>query len=381
MTNRRTTRLLRRYLNGTASLEEVARVEKWWAAFPEGEALPGDIDLDRTKATLYQRIRFVLDGGAPVIPLHRRAAFRVGAVAALLILVIGGYWLRSGTTGKPSSITSVAVTHDVAAPVKNRATITLADGKTIALDSAANGLVARQGSTRIQKTAAGRLEYLSADNAAAVQYNTVFVPRGSRIVDLTLADGTRIWLNSASSLRYPVAFTGSDRRVEITGEAYFEVAADPGHPFFVEHAGTEVEVLGTDFNCNAYEDEATLDVSLVSGAVRVRDGGQERLLKPGQQAQVSRDAIRVANDVDMEAVLAWKDGRFQFGDAADIREVMRQISRWYDVDIEYEGTPMGHIGGMIGRDANMSKVLRLLELTGAVRFRIDGKKVVVMPGE
>jgi ferric-dicitrate binding protein FerR (iron transport regulator) len=208
--------------------------------------------------------------------------------------------------------------------------------------------------------------------------NTIQTPRGGQY-QVILPDGTKVWLNAASSLTYPTAFTGGDRAVQLRGEAYFEVAGNKEKPFKVMVGNMQVNVLGTHFNVMAYEDENAIQTTLLEGAVQVTNGGVSHLLKPGQEGRLDRssDAFRLL-DVDADEAVAWKNGVFQFG-GISIETVMRQIVRWYDVDVEYQGRTNEHFRGTISRSANASEVFKMLELTGAVHFTIDGKKVIVKP--
>jgi ferric-dicitrate binding protein FerR (iron transport regulator) len=200
---------------------------------------------------------------------------------------------------------------------------------------------------------------------------------------LTLADGTKVWMNAASSMRYPTLFIGNERKVEITGEAYFEVAKNTSMPFKVNVAGKgEVEVLGTHFNINSYGDEPTINTTLLEGRVKMASLTTDDLqfITPGQQACLnSKGQIDLNKNPDIEEVMAWKNGKFQFGEKMDVQAIMRQIARWYDVEVEYKGTVNGSIGGSISRDVNISIVLSMLEKTGEVKFRIEGNKVTVLP--
>jgi ferric-dicitrate binding protein FerR (iron transport regulator) len=192
---------------------------------------------------------------------------------------------------------------------------------------------------------------------------------------MTLSDGSKVWLNAGSSVRFPVAFTGNERKVSITGEAYFEVAHDARKPFIVKdiNRNAEVQVFGTHFNVNAYDDEPTINVTLLEGSVKVNN----TMIKPGQQAQVG-NGVKVASNVDFDEVMAWKNGRFQF-EGAGIEEVMRQVARWYDVEVIYENKPLNqHFRGGISREVEASKLFKMLEMTEAVHFRIEGKKVYVI---
>jgi transmembrane sensor len=212
-----------------------------------------------------------------------------------------------------------------------------------------------------------------------VLYNRITTPRGGQY-RLVLPDGTRVWLNSASSIRFPTRFDGHERKVELMGEGYFEVAKNASKPFRVAFAGSgEVEVLGTHFNINAYEDEPSLKVTLLEGSVRVRSAGDSKVLQPDEQAVISgaSAAISVQKGIDVNQVVSWKDDLFDFNNDP-LPAVMRQLSRWYDADISYRGIiPEGHYTGSIRRQASLSEVLRMLELAGGVHFSIEKKQIVV----
>jgi hypothetical protein len=268
----------------------------------------------------------------------------------------------------------------VEAPNSVHAILTLADGSKIIIDSVQHGEVARQGNANIIKRADGQLIYNTGISGnTEVGYNTLTVPRGSKIIELILADGTTVVLNAASSLTYPTSFIGKERKVEMTGEGYFEVARNTSMPFIVQKGDARVEVLGTHFNINAYDDEDMINVTLLEGSVKVsRQSSDDNLvLKPGQMARIN-DKMQLLPKVDLEEVMAWKVGKFKFGEYANIGTVMRQISRWYDVAVEYRGEVEGHIGGSISREVNVSQVLNLLEMTGVVKFGYDGRKIIVM---
>jgi ferric-dicitrate binding protein FerR (iron transport regulator) len=231
----------------------------------------------------------------------------------------------------------------------------------------------------------GQLEYKQGNAEAAVAYNTLSTPAGGQF-QIKLPDGSRVWLNAASSITYPTAFTGNDRRVSITGEGYFEVTKDARKPFKVtilsaageQQRSTEIEVLGTHFNINAYDDEAVVKTSLLEGKVKVVNNKAETaILKPGQQAQVSsQGAMQVKEDADMEEVVAWKNGEFLF-QRADIGTLMRQVARWYDIEVNYpNGKPKDKFTGKIGRNVNLSQLLEILKYS-EVRFELKGRTLVV----
>lgn len=316
--------------------------------------------------------------GIPVAP--SRPVFHVrkwfwAAAAALLLLSLGIYrWtaiqkkeLAAGNKSAPAMIT----------PGKNGAILTLADGKQVVLDSLGNGVIADQnGSKAALKN--GQLTYHPTGNASGgIVYNIMSTPKG-RQFNMVLPDGTGVWLNAASSIRYPTVFTGRERNVTITGEAYFEVAANAGMPFRVNVNNlAEIEVLGTHFNINAYDNEKTLNTTLLEGSVKIRAKGRNVLLKPGQQAQVAAD-IKVIDDADINKTIAWKNGLFNFNDAT-LEEVMKQLERWYDIDVVYEkGIPDIHFGGGMSKNIPLSDLLMILEKS-KVHFHIEGRKLTVLP--
>ena len=308
---------------------------------------------------------------------------RLAAAAAIAGLIAMGiyFFLR------PDPSMQVAKTENVRSgnnndvlPGKNTATLTLSDGTTVILDEAQNGTVSTQGNTKILKLDNGILSYNASHKGKVVEvlYNTISTPKGGQY-QVLLSDGSKVWLNAASSLKFPASFTGKERKVELLGEAYFEVAKNDNMPFKVEADGMEVEVLGTHFNINSYDDESTVRTTLLKGSVRINGAKSKSFLKPGQQAKLERDGdIKIVNNADVDQAVAWKEGRFQFN-RADIHEVMRQIARWYNVIIEYKGIVSSHFGGTISRDVNLSQVLEMLQLTGEVKFHVEDKKVVVTP--
>lgn len=302
----------------------------------------------------------------------------VAAAAVLVLLAIGGYFFFYCPPQHRASVAAAPLSrfkNDVL-PGRDGAILTLANGQTIVLDSAANGELVKQGGAHVIKNGE-QLLYSASGNRGEVGYNTMTTPRG-RQFQLTLSDGTAVWLNAASSITYPTVFAGKERKVAITGEVYFEVAPNKALPFEVQKDGVTVQVLGTHFNMNTYDDEASLKVTLLEGAVRVTAAASTGLLAPGQQAQVKNNAIQVSNDVNVDEVIAWKNGFFQFR-GAGIDALMRQLSRWYDVEVEYNKKVTDRFYADIPRNTRLSDALKALELTGAVQFGIEGKKIVVMP--
>lgn len=310
----------------------------------------------------------------------------VAAVAAVMLLLgAGAYFLFFNKSPKRIAETvkqQQGYNNDVP-PGGNRAVLTLSNGTTIILDSSRNGMLARQGNTKILKLKSGELAYSqpAAGNptSATVQYNTLSTPRGGQY-QVVLPDGSRVWLNAASSIHYPTLFSGKEREVEITGEAYFEVAENAAMPFIVKKGNVEVQVLGTHFNVNAYDDEGAMKVTLLEGSVKVAQSATRntQLITPGQQAQAEPDGrIRLIRNADVEQAVAWKNGEFSFRHN-DIYEIMRQLSRWYDVDVSYKDSLDLHLSGQISKDVNASAVFKMLEFAGNVQFQIVGRKIIVM---
>ncbi len=305
------------------------------------------------------------------------------AAAAVLLFAaagMGAWWvIQKNKTGQSVAPSLVRKVKEQVKPGGNKATLILADGAVISLDDVKNGNIAQQGSAKVDKAGNGELVYRTVEGKPAeMLFNTLTTPRGGQF-KLVLPDGSGVWLNAASSVKYPTAFTGTERRIEISGEAYFEVAHDAAKPFIVSVNGMEVRVLGTHFNINAYTDEASIKTSLLEGSVQLAKTGGSVTLVPGQQAQLAlAGTLKVVNDVDMDEVVAWKNGYFSFSHA-DLQTVMRQIARWYDVDIRYEGRiPERFFGGKIDRSANATDVLRILE-ESKVHFTIENKKIIVKP--
>lgn len=310
-----------------------------------------------------------------------RKWWRAAAAALVIGLATGAAFLLYDRQGKMPLVAEHPKPLHHVVPGGNKAMLTLADGSQITLDSAGNGAIASQGNMQVIKLNNGQLAYNalnSAKDARVTTYNTLSTPRGGQF-QIILPDGTKVWLNAASSLRYPTSFAGKDRKVQLTGEAYFEVAKMNGMPFSVGVKDMEVQVLGTHFNVMAYHDETSIRTTLLEGAVRISHHARLTDLHPGQQARLQASGeMRVLDDVDVEETVAWKNGYFQFN-RESIAGVMRQISRWYDADIAYEGKlPEREFGGKIARNSSIDDVLKILELSN-VHFRVEGKKIVVIP--
>jgi ferric-dicitrate binding protein FerR (iron transport regulator) len=303
---------------------------------------------------------------------------RWSSVAAVLLICLTATLFYIQHRGRTIQTPKFSNTRGILPPGGNKAILTLADGSTIQLDSSRNGHLAFQGETNIVK-ADGLLTY-KGTATTEILFNTISTPRGGQYA-VTLADGTKIWLNAASSLKYPTAFTGTSRSVELTGEAYFEVAGDKSKPFTVRLNGMDVQVLGTKFNIKAYQDDASIRTTLVDGAVRLTaSGAGEALLKPGQQGVWSQQLPRfMVREVNTNNEVAWRNGYFAF-DNENIHDIMKDLSRWYNIDIEFRNNLIEKkFGGTVSRYQNAEEVLEILELTGSVHFSIKDKKIIVMP--
>jgi transmembrane sensor len=312
-------------------------------------------------------------------PLRQLPRLIAAAAAVLLVAGAGAYFLLR-TTHKGLPVASEPVTA-VTAPVVpggNRAVLKLAGGRTILLDSAHDGLLATQGAARIVKRDSGELRYQESAGAQPIAYNTISTPRGGQY-QVVLSDGTKVWLNAASSLTFPTGFQGGDRVVEMTGEAYFEVAPNTHQPFRVRVGDMTVDVLGTHFNIMAYGDEQSVKTTLIQGSVKVTQDAFSQVLHPGEQAVLDRaGAAPVLQPADVEQTVAWKNGYFEF-ENLDLETVMRQISRWYDVDVRFGGEKQGmRLGGSISRKLDLGQLLGILTRVG-VRTRLDNRILFVNP--
>ena len=317
-------------------------------------------------------------------PLMNISRWMVAAAFFIVLIVGASYFLIFNNNSKKIVKTAVSFkqnSKDDVAPGGNRATLTLGDGSTIVLDSAQNGTLTQQGNTKIIKIDNGQLAYKVAKSNAGleIEYNTVTTPRGGQY-QLVLSDGSKVWLNAASSIRFPAIFTGSERNVEITGEAYFEVAHNAEMPFHVKVNDMDVQVVGTHFNINAYEDENVIKTTLLQGSVKVSEGNLNTLIIPGEQAGIEKTSNRIMlkAGVNLNEVVAWKNGFFYF-EGLDFGTIARQLSRWYDVEVIYKRTIDDLFYAKIPRNTKLSVLLKALELTGKVHFEIEGKKVIVLP--
>jgi transmembrane sensor len=352
----------------------------------------GDYDTAKAVKQILGRLELTLPVSRSRISMIRRLS-----VAAVFLFALIGTWVlftrREAVPVTPAAVFSLK--NDIP-PGGDKAILTLANGSSIVLDSAANGILSRQGTAQVIKSGSGQLIYKAKPGSGSVvAYNTVTTPRGGQY-HIQLADGSNVWMNASSSLRFPAVFPANSRAVEITGEVYFEIAGHPSKPFYVSVNGLRIEVLGTHFNVNAYGDEPLIRTTLLEGSIRVRNGDSAAVLAAGQQAQVlnpgagtdvkasndkkiTAEGIKVVNDIhSQEEAVAWKNGQFYFV-RSGIPAAMRQLARWYDLDVEFEqGIPQGHISGRMHRSSNLSTVLAIFQASG-VHFRVEGRKVIVTP--
>jgi ferric-dicitrate binding protein FerR (iron transport regulator) len=366
--------LAQKWQEGTITKEEREEFENWYNNFDNSL----EINSDESQTEMEQRLYSLIAQKGNIrtrqtitIKWTRLAA----AASILLCLGIGSYYFIKQDEVKPIA---KVIQQDVS-PGSNKATLTLSNGQQISLNDAGNGPLAVQGNTNITKTSDGNLAYEPTDGhspaSAAMAYNTVSTPLGGQY-HLTLSDGSEVWLNAGSSIKYPASFKGTERKVEITGEVYFEIAHNAAIPFRVVTERQVVEVLGTHFNVNAYKDETAIRTTLLEGSVRVTGQNNTKIIQPGEQAVLNSDGLNVTK-ADLEEAIAWKNGEFRFNDEK-IGSIMRKLARWYDIEVTFKGpAPEEGFNGKISRYKNISQALKMLEKTKAVHFQIEGKKLIV----
>lgn len=386
--NERIKYLLQQYVNRSTTVVEERELAAWALAAENREALQllltnlwdqtlPEEDLDAEKAKeFFQKIVHRNRKKAPVLVWKRL----IVAASVIALIGLGIYFYTTVSKKNIPPTIAKGTPADIPAPATNRAMITLADGSKVYLDSVGNGQLVRLGNIELVKLANGQIAYQTADGQVLkeIQYNTLTNPKGSKAINITLADGSQVWLNAESSITYPIAFVGNERKVELKGEGYFEVAKDASKKFIVTANGITTEVLGTHFNINSYRDGKTVDITLLEGSVKVNslNLASSRVIKPGQQARVAEQIDVLSADINQ--VMAWKEEKFDFGQGTDIHIVMNQLARWYDFEVEYEKGVKASVGGKISRNKDRKKVLELLEKTGSVRFKFNQSKVIVM---
>ncbi|MDR6784418.1 transmembrane sensor [Pedobacter africanus] len=390
--------LLEKYLQGTCNEEEQAIVESWQLKELEGKTFNAKaIQVESAYKSIWKGIS-TKAGTGKNLELKNRPYRYLAIAATILIALSAGLFFIQGKLSDNSIAAQLAKSGQDFVPGGNKATLTLADGSRISLTDAANGNLAKQAGITVTKTQDGQLVYnvdAASDGRPHLKgltlMNTISTPRGGQY-QITLPDGSKVWLNAESSLKYPIDFNAGVRKVELTGEAYFEIAKinSPSEssgrktervPFIVVTDKQEVEVLGTHFNISSYSDEAVTKTTLLEGSVNVlqKSSGNSRLLKPGQQSKVSASqATPIVASPDLESEMAWKNGLFIFREEP-IETIIKDLSRWYDVDISFEGKPVNvSFVGIVSRSKNISSVLKILEETGDLHFKVEGRKILIM---
>lgn len=381
--------LIFRYLQDELNDKERAMVEHWMAldednrelveGFRNSEAVEEELALlsSSEKSKAWERIADLAGNEPRVVRLRKRRRFSLSVAALALVCLAGGalFWLTSGN--KAGKETAQAEKKDSISPAgTGKTTLTLSDGSVIALNEVSDGALFEDSTARLVKSG-GQLVYQdkAGNSGQLAAYNTISTAVGG-MYRVVLPDKSKVWLNAASSLRYPTAFHDSIRLVELNGEAYFEVAKNSSQPFVVSAGGTKVEVVGTHFNIMAYRDEKETRTTLLEGAVIVSDHTGKKLMKPGQQA-ITNNGIRLVN-TDAEAAVAWRQGLFHFENAG-IGLVMRQLARWYDIEVAYEkgGTPEIHFTGIISRHTSLPEAIEMVNVSGDLQLEIQGRKVIV----
>lgn len=383
--------LINKYLSNQATPEEEKRLLSYYDTLQKNklqwdELLMGDEDA--TKVELYNKILLEIKAreSAPKRIIFLRRWFVAASVTLLIATSSAIFFFKYNGSYFLAKNTTHSLNKGGIAPGGNKALLTLADGSKITLDDAVTGQLAKQSGARVSKAAKGQLVY-TADNTlpnsnalARTVFNTIETPKGGQY-QVTLPDGSRVWLNAASSLRYPTSFNGKVRTVELTGEAYFEVAKNAHKPFKVVSNNQVVEVLGTHFNISSYSDENSVKTTLLEGSVKVLStkANQSKLLKPGEQSNISYSSNSFSVQmVNTEGVIAWKNGYFLFADE-DLKGIMNKFARWYNIDVQYQGNVDNlRFGGMVSRSKDLEQALKVIEQTGSVKIKIEGRRVTIM---
>ncbi|TCD04236.1 FecR family protein [Pedobacter frigidisoli] len=375
--------LLIKYNNQTATPDEKRVVEDWYDRVNDTQPTIEHEDYFTIKNKIFEKVKHQLASNAEPVRKNKLKLFRnVFLRAAILLLALVGvsYYFITRTDSKIFDDHLVSTKTHIK-PGGNNATLLLADGSQVILNEAVDGQIANQPGVKITKTKSGELIYSFIDdaNTQEVKYNTVTTPRGGQY-HLILVDGTNVWLNANSSIKFPTVFATDNRKVEVTGEVYLEVSKNKLKPFFVSTNQSEIKVLGTHFNINAYDEEEYQRTTLLEGSIEITKGNVKQVLLPKQQANISKysNVIKLKEIEDLDAIIAWKNGYFQF-EKADLKSVMRQISRWYDTDVSYNGQiPNKEYSGKVPRNVEVKKLIEMLSYTG-IYCKIEKNQITVNP--
>ncbi len=375
--------------SGMATEKEVALYNYYYDQFQKDTEWDSSVlgEKEAVERELYERIRMDLPGYKT--KFRSFPFLKIVAAVVLIAISIGVLIQNQQQELSPAYTVESRLKQDVD-PGTNKAVLTLSDGTVLNLDESKSGVLADQGGAQIKKLEDGEVAYTSAENPQNGNlgenvFNTITIPRGGQY-QLVLPDGTKVSLNASSSLKFPVSFTGNSRVVELEGEAYFEVAtvyrknSSQRQPFIVKTSSQQIEVLGTHFNVNAYRNEEVVKTTLVEGKVRVSSivTKETRTLNPGQQTQIAKTGhIRLLKDIDVEEVTAWKDGMFYFNNT-DLATIMRQLSRWYNVEVDIDNMPQKKFNGALPRDVKLSQVLKMMETTSGLKFKIDERRISML---
>lgn len=380
MEHREAKELLRKYSLGTITDREKEVLDSWYNN--EAKSRKSVFISDRQMEQDLEKI----SGGLPVgkDPIGRAYSsrfIRMSVAASLLTALSFSVYIYFSNERTANPVVSAFV-NDVA-PGKTKAILTLADNRQVLLDESTEGDVARQTGIAVTKLTDGRLRYVVSDVGAAAsnQFNTISTPRGGEY-QVELSDGTVVWLNSNSSVRFPVSFSSGTRRIQVSGEVYLEVARNAQKPFLVESKGQVIEVLGTHFNINAYDEKQVVKTTLLEGSVKVSLKGNtaSKILRPGEQSITGSSHMIELKKIDTEGVIAWKNGYFLFNDD-ELANIMTELSQWYDVEVDYQSPGLRNqkFSGSISRSKSLRQVLRVLELTGNIKCKLEGRRITVMP--
>lgn len=382
MTREQAQDLLNRNKLGQCTAEEQALLDQWYfqeAAKQEPAEDPADV-LEEERLIWNRILEKIPDDNNT---RYFKRWYSIAAAVIFFCLSSGAYFLLKKPAVDVLAVKKHSIKNDIG-PGGNKAILTLANGTQVILDDAKNGNIANNAAIRVNKTGNGMLVYhfnknlLGKNTAASSEINTITTPRGGQY-QIELEDGTKIWLNAASSIKFPQIFADNIRQVELSGEAYFEVAKNKTKPFIVKANGTQVQVFGTHFNINAYADNAKIATTLLEGSVSMSYAGATVMLKPGQQGVASKNGGAIKTDfVDTEEITGWKNGLFIFHDES-IANIMKQVSRWYDVDVEYkDGVQNKEFGGTISKYKNITELLNNIQFTKTIHYKLEGRRVIIM---